>query len=65
MTLFMGTSLAPDHTRIGVVWPLSWRVLTYNRAVTASPAEKYPLLLMVSEAANAELDLGGVLAPVS
>jgi formate hydrogenlyase transcriptional activator len=34
----------------------------YNRAVIASPAEKYRLLLMVSEAANAELDLGGVLA---
>jgi len=33
--------------------------------VTASPAEKYRLLLMVSEAANAELDLGGVLASVA
>ncbi|MCX6549797.1 MAG: sigma 54-interacting transcriptional regulator [Acidobacteria bacterium] len=30
-----------------------------------SPAEKYRLLLMVSEAANAQLDLGGVLSSVA
>jgi formate hydrogenlyase transcriptional activator len=33
--------------------------------VIPSPAEKYRLLLMVSEAANAQLDLGGVLASVA
>ncbi len=43
-------------------WPLVW---AYNRVVDASPAKKYRLLLMVSEAANAELDLGGVLASVA
>lgn len=37
----------------------------YNRSVDASPARKYRLLLMVAEAANAELDLGGVLASVA
>ena len=46
---------SPDHTRKkgggGTIGP-----------VIASPAEKYRLLLMVSEAANAELDLDGVLA---
>ena len=33
----------------------------YNRGVVASPDEKYRLLLMVAEAANAELDLDSVL----
>jgi len=38
---------------------------SYNLRVIPSPAEKYRLLLMVSEAANARLDLGGVLASVA
>ena len=50
----------PGHVQ---KWRGSFR--GYNRGVIASPAEKYRLLLMVSEAANAELDLGGVLASVA